>query len=104
MDVVAVGILSAMVTALVIGFCVFPSVRHGGFIEGVNAGIQQEAARQAWENNQPPMLAHVATLINTHGPDSPEVLAYIEEHKDWEEFVALAHLSRELKKALTRIG
>ncbi len=52
------------------------------------------------DTDRPRALADCAELINRHGPDSPEVLRFIEERKDDPEFVELAELSRQLSKAL----
>ncbi len=46
------------------------------------------------------LLADVAALINEQGPDSPVVLAFIEQHRDNAEFVELAQLSQALKRVL----
>jgi len=49
------------------------------------------------------LLADVAALINQYGPDSVEVQAFIDLHRDNAEFVELAQISCELKRALVPV-
>jgi hypothetical protein len=50
------------------------------------------------------LLAEYAALLNERGIDSPEAAELIVAHRWNREFVELAQLSRELKKALTAPG
>jgi len=46
------------------------------------------------------LLAQCALLLNDFGPGSPEAEAFIDSHIDDQEFVTLARLSSDLKRAL----
>lgn len=47
------------------------------------------------------LLAEHADLLNRYGPESPEVAAFEDRHRDNEEFADLAEAARWLKAALT---
>jgi hypothetical protein len=47
------------------------------------------------------LLAKCAELMNRFGPDSDEVSRFIASHEEDREFVELANLSRDLKKAFS---
>jgi len=47
------------------------------------------------------LLAQCVLLLNDFGPGSPEVDSFIDTHESNREFVTLARLSSELKRALT---
>lgn len=46
------------------------------------------------------LLAECASKIIDHGPDSPEVQVFIDQHRDDAEFVECAELARSLKRAI----
>ena len=50
------------------------------------------------------LLAECATRIIDHGPDSPEVQAFIDQHQDNTEFVELSETCRALKRAFIAEG
>lgn len=47
------------------------------------------------------LLAEYAVLLNEHGVDSVEAQAFLEAHKEEDDFYELAMLSNRLKRALT---
>ena len=47
------------------------------------------------------LLARYATLINRFGPDSSRAKSFLDDYSHNSEFVELAELARNLKKALT---
>lgn len=51
------------------------------------------------EEPLPVLLAEYAMLINRHGVNSPEAARFAKAHERDKEFVELAELSRNLKKA-----
>lgn len=50
------------------------------------------------------LLAAYAALMNRHGSDSPEAIAFVEAHAENEDFLDLAETARCLKKAFIEQG